>query len=128
MRQKTGDRVPAIRPWKRFNGNCYWKSLRFNSPALDRENLIDGAMLKQQAATMAAQDRHYHQSGELLTSARAADIVALNKLLCSTAVMYDLKLKSPPEEFEYEMSRFPSFEELVPIGYVESKFAETASE
>jgi hypothetical protein len=56
-------------------------------------------------ATTLAQDRHYHEAGELSTSVRAAVIVALNKLLYSTALMYDLKITLPTEEFEYEMSR-----------------------
>jgi hypothetical protein len=42
--------------------------------------------------------------------------------------MYDLKFESPTEEFEYEMSRYPSYEELLPIGYVELKLAKTAAE
>lgn len=35
--------------------------------------------------------------------------------------MYDLKSKSPAEEFDYEMARYLSYEELVPIAYAELK-------
>lgn len=73
-----------------------------------------------QAQTL-AQERHYREAGELLKSAHAAIITALNKLLKSTTLMYDLKFKSPAEEFDYEMARYLSYEELVPIAYAELK-------
>jgi hypothetical protein len=39
----------------------------------------------------------------------------------SESLMYDLKSKSPAEEFDYEMARYLSYEELVPIAYAELK-------
>lgn len=73
-----------------------------------------------QAQTL-AHDHHYREAGELLKSAHAEVITALNKLLKSTTLMYDLKFKSPAEEFDYEMARYLSYEELVPIAYAELK-------
>jgi hypothetical protein len=67
---------------------------------------------------------HYSEAGELLKSAHALLITALNKLLGSTTLMYDLKFKSASEEFDYEMARYHSYEELVPIAYVELKPSE----
>lgn len=65
--------------------------------------------------------RHYSEAGELLDNAHALLITALNKLLESTTLMYDLKFQSPAEEFDYEMARYHSYEELVPIAYAELK-------
>lgn len=76
--------------------------------------------LVEQAKTL-AHDRHYREAGELLKSAHEAVITSLNKLLESTSLMYDLKFKSPAEEFDYEMARYLSYEELVPIAYAELK-------
>ncbi len=73
-----------------------------------------------QAKTL-AQDRHYREAVELLESAHAAVISSLNQLLKSKALMYDSHFKSPAEEFEYELSRYRSYEELVPIAYTELK-------
>jgi tetratricopeptide (TPR) repeat protein len=73
-----------------------------------------------QAQTL-ARDRHYREAGEVLKSAHEEIIASLNKLLKSTTLMYDLKFKSPAEEFDYDMARYLSYEELVPIAYAEFK-------
>lgn len=73
-----------------------------------------------QAQTL-AHDRHYAEAGKLLNGAHALLITALNNLLGSTTLMYDLKFRSPAEEFDYEMARYHSYEELVPIAYAELK-------
>lgn len=65
--------------------------------------------------------RHYSEAGELLDNVHALLITALNELLGSTTLMYDLKFQSPAEEFDYEMARYHSYEELVPIAYAELK-------
>lgn len=71
-----------------------------------------------QAQTL-ARNHHYREAAELLNNAHSAIIAALNKLLKSTALMYDSKFKSPVEEFDYEMARYLSYEELIPIAYAE---------
>jgi hypothetical protein len=68
-----------------------------------------------------ANDGHYDEAIELLENAHARAISALNKLLGTTSLMYDLKFQSPAEEFDYEMARYNSYEELLPIAYSELK-------
>lgn len=78
------------------------------------------SMLIDQAQTL-AHDHHFTEAGNLLKSAHELLINALNKLLQSTTLMYDLQFQSPAEEFDYEMARYHSYEELVPIAYAELK-------
>lgn len=73
---------------------------------------------KEKAAGLASEDR-FPDAIELLKSAHERVISALNKLLGSTALLYDLKFKSIVEEYDYELARYHSFEELAPIAYVE---------
>lgn len=68
-----------------------------------------------------ARDGHYREAGEMASDAHAEVISALNKLLGSTTLDYELKFKSVAEEYEYELARYHSYEELVPIAYVELK-------
>lgn len=78
------------------------------------------SILIDQAQTL-ARDHHFTEAGNLLKSAHELLINALNKLLQSTTLMYDLQFQSPAEEFNYEMARYHSYEELVPIAYAELK-------
>jgi tetratricopeptide (TPR) repeat protein len=66
------------------------------------------------AQTM-VRDGKYPEGSELLEKVHAIYISVLNELLSSTAFVYDTNFKSPAEEFEYEMARYHSYEELIPI-------------
>ena len=60
-------------------------------------------------------DGQYPEGSELLEKVHAIYISVLNELLSSTAFVYDTNFKSPADEFEYEMARYHSYEELIPI-------------
>jgi tetratricopeptide (TPR) repeat protein len=60
-------------------------------------------------------DGQYSEGSELLEKVHAIYISVLNELLSSTAFVYDTNFKSPAEEFEYEMARYQSYEELIPL-------------
>lgn len=66
-------------------------------------------------------DGQYPEGSELLEKVHAIYISVLNELLSSTAFVYDTNFKSPAEEFEYEMARYHSYEELVPIARAQFK-------
>lgn len=87
------------------------------TPAIEAARV---SALIDQAQTL-AHGGHYPEAGDLLKNAHELLITALNRLLKSTTLMYDLKFKSLAEEFEYEMARYHSYEELVPIAYAELK-------
>jgi hypothetical protein len=66
-------------------------------------------------------DGKYPEGSELLEKVHAIYISVLNELLSSTAFVYDTNFKSPAEEFEYEMARYHSYEELIPIARAQFK-------
>lgn len=66
-------------------------------------------------------DSQYPEASELLEKVHAIYISVLNELLASTAFVYDTNFKSPVEEFEYELARYRSYEELVPIARAQFK-------
>ena len=67
-------------------------------------------------------DGQYPEGSELLEKVHAIYISVLNELLASTAFVYDTtKFKSPVEEFEYELARYHSYEELIPIARAQFK-------
>lgn len=66
-------------------------------------------------------DSQYSEAADQLEKVHAVYISVLNKLLASTAFVYDIKFKSPAEEFEYELARYRSYEELIPIAHVQFK-------
>jgi len=50
-----------------------------------------------------------------LHEAQHSITVALQKMLHNQTIVYDLKFESAQEEYEYELSRFKGYEELVPV-------------
>ncbi len=73
-----------------------------------------------------ATDGRYQEAGDLLKTAHTAVISALNKLPTSTTVPYEFKFESAAEEFDYEVARYHSYEELAPIAYAELKPGEAS--
>ena len=55
------------------------------------------------------------EANQILHSAQKKLTSALNKMLASQTVVYDLKFDSHQEEYEYEVARFESYVELVPL-------------
>ena len=66
-------------------------------------------------------DGKYTEGSELLKRVHAIYISVLNELLASTAFVYDHVFSTPAEEFEYEMARYHSYEELIPIAISQLK-------
>lgn len=66
-------------------------------------------------------DGQYPEGSELLEKVHAIYISVLNGLLSSTAFVYDTNFKTPAEEFEFEMARYRSYEELIPIARAQFK-------
>jgi len=66
-------------------------------------------------------DRQYPEAAELLEKVHAIYISVLNKLLASTAFVYEAKFKSPAEEYEYEFARYRSYQDLIPIAHSQFK-------
>jgi len=71
------------------------------------------------AATVAAQrladDGNYDEANERLTEAQTTLTTALTELLHQQTMSYELVFDTPKEEYEYELSRYESYEELIPL-------------
>lgn len=83
-------------------------------------NLERTAVLLKQAQNLAAGNR-LKEAIFLLDNAYTSGVADLNKLMGSAVLSYEMKFKTPAEEFEHEMSRYRSFEELIPIAHAELK-------
>lgn len=70
------------------------------------------------------QDKRYKEAIELLDKGYTAGVSDLNMLMGSVVKSYELKFNSPVEEFAHEVTRYHSYEELIPIAYAELKPSE----
>lgn len=68
-----------------------------------------------------AEKKQYREAISQLESGYAAGIADLNKLMDSVTSTYEAKFNTPAEEFDHELARYRSYEELVPIALVELK-------
>jgi tetratricopeptide (TPR) repeat protein len=66
------------------------------------------------AKVFAAQDQ-YQDAVKLMENASDMLTEALGALLESQTVVYDKNFATPKEEYEYELSRYDSYEELIPL-------------
>lgn len=80
-------------------------------PAVDL-NQIKQTM--EQAQTL-ADDGQYPQAISILSEAQNTLTTALTHLLDEESITYELAFDSPKEEYEHELSRYLSYEELVPL-------------
>lgn len=87
---------------------------------------VDLAALKDalQKAESKAEVNKYAEAVELLKKAQEPLILALNKMMKDQTVVYDLKFANAKQEYEYEVSRFASYEELVPLAIKRKRPAE----
>jgi len=82
---------------------------------------LDEIEKKKGNAKSLAKKGSFQEASELLDEAHAEIIEALNKLLGSKALSYEVSFKNDIEEYDYELARYYSFEELAPIAYAELK-------
>lgn len=68
-----------------------------------------------------ALENQYPKAIELLQNAHEVALAALNELLKSETLTYELKFESQAEEFDYELARYQSYVELIPVAYAELK-------
>lgn len=88
--------------------------------ALDRARFDK---LMEEAKGLAAKQR-YAEAVKPLQSANDILTVALGALLESQTVVYDKNFATPKEEYEYELSRYTSYEELIPLAIEQRKPSE----
>jgi hypothetical protein len=106
----------------------YEKSYRANLKRLEKQGAVAEdvkfdekkfAELLAKAQSLADQ-KNYVRANKLLQQAQVTLTGALHKMLDSKTLVYDLKFETPADEYEYELKRFASYEELIPIA-IEAK-------
>ncbi len=68
-----------------------------------------------QRARKLADAGDYRQANALLTRAQTTLTEALSAMLKSKTLSYELVFETPKQEYEYELARYQSYEELVPL-------------
>ncbi|MFZ2540151.1 MAG: hypothetical protein WAW75_00090 [Gallionella sp.] len=104
--------------------NATYQDVRLGLPA--KEIISHDAEVKRTNALIShaqelVRDGKYLEASALLEKVHAVYIAVLNELLASTAFVYDNTFKSPDKEFDYELARYRSYEELIPIAVTQFK-------
>jgi hypothetical protein len=84
---------------------------------------IDQAM---ERARGLADGGQYADAIALLTDAQSTLTRALTEMLADESISYELEFKTPREEYEYERSRYESYERLIPIAIEQRQPTEEA--
>lgn len=87
------------------------RKLQANAGTLDPAK-VNG--LVEKAEGLAAAGNHKDANAALNEAYRAV-VGSLSKMLMSTTIVYDQKFDTPAEEYQYELARNRSYEELVPL-------------
>ncbi len=80
------------------------------------------------SAAKAAENQDYRAGVENLTQAAAMLTAVLQVMLDDTTVVYDKNFATPKEEYEYELARYHSYVELIPIAIEQKQPSETVIE
>ncbi len=66
-------------------------------------------------AVQAAQNHQYETAIRRLTKAERQVTLALKDMLGSQTIVYEVKFDTPEAEFKYELNRYKSYKELIPV-------------
>jgi tetratricopeptide (TPR) repeat protein len=93
-----------------------------NVPKVDL-NQIHAIM---ESARGLARDGKYDEAVSMLGNAQDTLTSALSQMLASESISYELKFDTPKDEYEYELSRYQSYEELIPLAIEQKQPSEQA--
>jgi hypothetical protein len=83
--------------------------------------------LVEKAEALAGAGNHKDANAALNEAYRAV-VVSLNRMLMAETIVYDQKFASPAEEFQNELARNRSYEELVPLALVQLNTARESAQ
>ena len=72
-------------------------------------------------AQKSANNNDYVNANKKLEQAQHLITAAIQQMLNSQTIVYDLNFESPQEEYEYELKRFGGYEELIPVAVEQKK-------
>ena len=82
--------------------------------ALDQVDLKKNHEMVMQA-TRLADEGQYVEANKLLVKVQRTLTAALGAMLDKSTIEYDKSFTTPKEEYEYELARYQSYEELIPV-------------
>jgi hypothetical protein len=92
---------------------------RGKSAAVDYDHAKVDALVAE--AKSAADKGEYDKGIESLTQAERLVTKAIQSMLDSQTIVYDLNFETPAEEYDYELKRYIGYEELIPVAIEEKK-------
>lgn len=95
---------------------------RGTAPAVDYDHAKVDRMIVQ--ARGLADKNQFEQASQQIVAAERLVTQAIHSMLNAQTIVYDLNFESPAEEYSYELKRFVSYEELIPVAIEEKKPAE----
>lgn len=120
LRENHKELLTSVEHFEQSHKESFDRMLKANGNAsavdYDKEHV---AALKEEARVMADKN-DYSNANKKLQTAQRLITTAIQKMLNSQTIVYDLNFETAEEEYEYELKRFGGYEELVPIA-VEQK-------
>lgn len=113
--------LSAVRDFKESHQEAYDRTVkqRGKSAAVAYdEKTVDKHVKDAKALAMKKQ---YADAAKILVKAERLITVAINGMMDSQTVVYDKNFETPKEEYEFELGRFDSYYELIPIGIEQKK-------
>jgi len=106
----------------------YQKSHKNNLERMERSGSVPDAVRYDEAkvasmlseAKKHAAKNNYVRANAILGDVQKTVTLALHKMLDSQTIVYDLNFETAKDEYEYELKRFTSYEELIPVA-IEAK-------
>lgn len=93
------------------------------SAAVDYDHAKVNALVTEAKAS--ADKGEYEAGIQSLNKAERLVTQAIQKMLDSQTIVYDLNFETPAEEYDYEFKRYKGYEELIPVAIEEKKPAES---
>jgi hypothetical protein len=96
---------------------------RGKSAAVDYDHAKVDALVNE--AQAAADKGQYNAANDALIKAERLVTQAIGAMLDAQTIVYDLNFDTPADEYAYELKRFASYEELIPVAIEEKRPAES---
>jgi len=81
-----------------------------------------------QQAVKLSDEGQYNEANRILAKAQRTITAVLSEMLDNSTVVYDKNFATPVEEYEYELARYQSYEELIPIALEQKQPSKRAIE
>lgn len=112
-RKQYEERLEGLHSFEKSHEAAYQRALRTKGKLVDYDKTKVDALVAEAAVLAAKQD--YKQASMRLNQAQYQVTSALNEMLHQQTVVYDKNFETPKEEFEFELGRYDSYEELIPV-------------